>query len=114
MIHLKTSEEVQIMAEGGKILETALKEIEKMVAPGITTLQLDRAAEALILKHGAKPAFKGYEGFGYSLCASVNDVIVHGLPSKYALKEGDIIGLDLGVKWKGYNTDMAVAVPVGG
>src|SRR3990167_10926702 len=113
MVSIKTQEEIAIMAEGGKILATVLKEIEKMVAPGITTLQLDRAAEALILKHGAKPAFKGYEGFGYSLCASVNDVIVHGLPSKYALQNGDIIGLDLGVKWRGYNTDMAVTVPVG-
>ena len=94
MIHLKTSEEVQIMAEGGKILATALKEIEKMAKPGITTLELDRAAEALILKHGAKPAFKGYEGFPYSLCASVNDVIVHGFPSNYRLKEGDYITLD--------------------
>ncbi|OGZ64671.1 MAG: type I methionyl aminopeptidase [Candidatus Staskawiczbacteria bacterium RIFCSPLOWO2_01_FULL_40_39] len=113
MIHLKTSEEVQIMAEGGKILATALKEIEKMAKPGITTLELDRAAEALILKHGAKPAFKGYEGFPYSLCASVNDVIVHGFPSNYRLKEGDIVGLDLGVLYKGYNTDMAVTVAIG-
>ena len=113
MVSIKTQEEIAIMAEGGKILATVLKEIEKMVAPGITALQLDRSAEALILKHGAKPAFKGYEGFGYSLCASVNDVIVHGLPSKYALQNGDIIGLDLGVKWRGYNTDMAVTVPVG-
>lgn len=101
------------MAEGGKILATALKEIEKMAKPGITTLELDRAAEALILKHGAKPAFKGYEGFPYSLCASVNDVIVHGFPSNYRLKEGDIVGLDLGVLYKGYNTDMAVTVAIG-
>ena len=110
---IKTPEQIQIMAEGGKILATVLKEIEKMAKPGITTLELDRAAEALILKHGAKPAFKGYEGFPYSLCASVNNVIVHGYPSKYALKDGDIVGLDLGVLWKGYNTDMAVTVAVG-
>ena len=101
------------MAEGGKILATVLKQIEKMVKPGITTLELDRAAEALILKHGAKPAFKGYENFPYSLCTSVNDVIVHGFPSNYRLKEGDIVGLDLGVFHKGYNTDMAVSVAVG-
>src|SRR3989344_6515362 len=113
MIHLKTSEEVQIMAEGGKILAEVLKEIEKMVKPGITTLELDRAAEALILKYGAKPAFKGYERFPYSLCASVNEVIVHGFPSNDKLKEGDIVGLDLGVLYKGYNTDMAVTVGVG-
>ncbi len=113
MITIKTPEEIQIMAEGGKILATVLKEIEKMVKPGIATIELDRAAEALILKHGARPAFKGYEGFPYSLCASVNEVIVHGLPSERILKEGDIIGLDLGVLYKGYNTDMAVTVSVG-
>lgn len=101
------------MAEGGKILATVLREIEKMAKPGITTLELDRAAEALILKHGAKPAFKGYDNFPFSLCASVNDEIVHGLPSKYVLKEGDIAGLDLGVLHKGYNTDMAVTVGIG-
>ncbi len=110
---IKTPQEIAIMAEGGKILATVLKEIEKMAVAGITTLQLDRAAEALILAAGAKPAFKGYEGFPYSLCASVNDVIVHGYPSKYMLKNGDLVGLDLGVKWKGYNTDMAVTVAVG-
>lgn len=111
---IKTPEEIKIMAEGGKILATVLKEIEKMAVAGITTLELDRAAEALILAAGAKPAFKGYEGFPYSLCASVNDVIVHGYPSDYKLKDGDIVGLDLGVLWKGYNTDMAVTVAVGG
>jgi len=113
MIHLKSEEEVKIMAEGGKILAEVLNEIEKMVKPGITTLELDRAAEALILVQGAKPAFKGYEKFPYSLCTSVNDVVVHGFPSDYKLKEGDIVGLDLGVLWKGYNTDMAVTVAVG-
>lgn len=113
MISTKTQEEIKVMAEGGKILAAVLKEIEKMAKPGITTLELDRAAEALILQHKAKPAFKGYEDFPYSLCASVNDVIVHGFPSKYVLKDGDIVGLDLGVKWKGYNTDMAVTVAIG-
>lgn len=110
---IKTPEEIKIMAEGGKILATVLGQIEKMAKPGITTLELDRAAEALILKHGAKPAFKGYEGFPYSLCTSVNDVVVHGFPSNYILKDGDIVGLDLGVLHKGYNTDMAVTVAVG-
>ncbi|MCX6723031.1 MAG: M24 family metallopeptidase, partial [Candidatus Staskawiczbacteria bacterium] len=83
MINLKTQEEVQTIKDGGKILATVIKELEKMAKPGITTLELDRAAEALILFHGAKPAFKGYEGFPYSLCASVNENIVHGYPSKY-------------------------------
>jgi len=113
MIIIKTPEEIKIMAESGKILATVLKEIEKMVKPGISTLELDRAAESLILKYGAKPAFKGYDNFPYSLCASVNDVIVHGFPSERILKEGDVIGLDLGVLHKGFNTDMAVTVSVG-
>ncbi len=113
MALIKTPQELQVMAEGGKILAGVLKQVAAMAQPGITTLELDRAAEALILKQGAKPAFKGYEGFPYALCVSVNDVIVHGFPTEYVLKEGDIVGLDLGVKWKGYNTDMAVTVAVG-
>lgn len=110
---IKTDEEIKIMAEGGKILAKVLKEVEKMVRSGITTLELDRAAEALILASGAKPAFKGYEGFPYTMCVSVNEVIVHGFPSNYVLRDGDIVGLDLGVLHKGYNTDMAITVPVG-
>ncbi len=113
MINIKTQEEIKIMAEAGKILAMVLKEIEKMAKPGITTQELDRAAEALILSMGAKPGFKGYGGFPCSLCASVNEEIVHGLPSGRILKEGDIIGLDLGVLYKGYNSDMAVSLPVG-
>ncbi len=112
MITIKSEEEIKIMKEAGKILATVLKEVEKQVKPGITTLELDRAAEALILKHGAKPAFKGYDNFPFSLCASVNEEIVHGLPSNRILKEGDIIGLDLGVLYKGYYSDMAVTVAV--
>jgi len=112
MIIIKTEEEIQIMREGGKILANVMKELEKMAKPGITTLELDRAAEALILSAGAKPAFKGYDGFPYSLCASVNENIVHGLPSSYTLKEGDLLKLDLGVLYKGFNTDMAITVAV--
>ena len=97
MITIKTQEEIKTIAEGGKILASVIKSLEKMAKPGITTLELDRAAEALILSAGAKPAFKGYEGFPYSLCASVNENIVHGFPSSYALKEGDLLKLDLGV-----------------
>ncbi len=110
---IKTKEEIDLMAQGGKILAAVLKEVEKMAKPGITTLELDRAAEALILKYKAKPAFKGYDGFPYSLCTSINEDIVHAYPSNRALKEGDIVGLDLGVLYKGYNTDMAVTVAIG-
>jgi len=113
MISIKSEEEIKIMREAGRILATALRGIEKIVKPGITTLELDMAAEALVLSQGAKPAFKGHEGFPYSLCASINENIVHGYPSKYVLKDGDIIGLDLGVLYKGYYSDMAITVPVG-
>jgi methionyl aminopeptidase len=113
MINIKTEEEIKIIAEGGKILAAVIKELEKMAKPGITTLELDRAAEALILSNGAKPAFKGYDGFPYSLCASVNENIVHGFPSNYALKDGDLLKLDLGVLYKGFNTDSAVTIAVG-
>ena len=113
MIIIKNSEEIEIMKEGGKVLSSILKQIVKQAKPGITTLELDRAAEALILSHGAKPAFKGFDGFPCSLCASVNENIVHGVPSNYILKNGDIVGLDLGVSYKGYYSDMATTVPVG-
>ena len=113
MIIIKTEEEVEITREGGKILAEVLRELEKMVKPGVTTLELDRAAEALILSRGGKPAFKGYAGFPYSLCTSVNENIVHGFPSNYILKEGDLLKLDLGVSYKGFNTDMARTVAVG-
>lgn len=113
MITIKSKEEIQIIAEGGKILADTIKKLEKMVRPGITTIELDVAAEAFILLCGGKPAFKGYAGFPYSLCASVNENIVHGLPSNYVLKDGDLLKLDLGVLYKGFNTDMAITVAVG-
>lgn len=113
MVNIKTENEIRVIAEGGKILATAMKELETMVRPGITTLELDRAAEALILSLGGKPAFKGYDGFPFSLCASVNENIVHGFPSGYVLRTGDVLKLDLGVLYKGYNTDMAATVAVG-
>jgi methionyl aminopeptidase len=113
MINIKTQEEIRIIREGGKILASVIKNLEKITKPGITTMELDRAAEALILSFGAKPAFKNYEGFPYSLCASVNENIVHGFPSNYVLKDGDLLKLDLGVLYKGFNTDMAITVAVG-
>jgi len=113
MISIKTQEEIGIIGEGGKILAETLKKVAEIVKPGITTLELNRAAEALILSASAKPAFKGYDGFPHSVCISVNENIVHGLPSNYILKDGDLLKLDLGVLYKGYNTDMALTVPVG-
>ncbi len=112
-ISIKTSEEIQIMSEAGEMLSSIIKQLEKMVEPGISTKELDKVAEGLIFKFGAKPAFKGYGGFPCSLCASVNKTIVHGIPSEYKLKGGDILSLDLGLKWKNYYSDMAITVPVG-
>ena len=113
MILKKTEEEIKIMEEGGKILSEILKEVGKLVKPGITTNELNEAAEALIFDSGGEPAFKGYGGFPATLCTSVNEEIVHAAPSNRALKDGDIISLDIGMKYKGFNTDMAKTFPVG-
>lgn len=113
MISIKTPEEIEIMTEGGKILAKIIKELEKKVKPGITTKELDRVAEALILKSEGKPSFKGYEGYPAALCTSINQEIVHAIPSDRKLKEGDILSLDLGIQWKGFHADMAITVPVG-
>lgn len=113
MIKIKTPAEIKIMAEGGKMLAKTMKELEKRVKPGITTKELDRLAESLILKSGGKCSFKNYQGFPSCLCTSINEEIVHAIPSTRVLKEGDIISLDLGIFWKGFHSDMAVTVPVG-
>lgn len=101
------------MAEGGKILAGIMKELEKIVKPGITTKELDRLAESLILKSKGKPSFKNYQGFPAALCVSVNEEIVHIAPSERKLEQGDIISLDLGIFYNGFHTDMATTVPVG-
>ena len=113
MISIKTPQEISLMREGGRILSQILKELLLKVKPGISTKDLDRAAEALILQSGAKLAFKDYEGFPAVLCASVNEEIVHMIPGPRILKEGDIVTLDIGLIWKGVYLDMARTVPVG-
>lgn len=121
MITIKSEEEIKIMAEGGRILAEIMKDLEKMVKPGITTNEINRAAEALIFKFKGKCSFKGYKDYDNSsvkpfpacLCASVNEEIVHVIPSDRVLKEGDIFSLDLGIKYQGFHSDMAVTVPVG-
>jgi len=121
MISIKTKEEIEIMAEGGKILAKIMEELGKNVRPGITTQELNRLAESLILKSGGKCSFKGYKNSdGYSaipfpacLCTSINEEIVHVAPSDRVLKEWDIISLDLGIFYKGFHTDMAITLPVG-
>lgn len=113
MIPIKSPEEIQIMAEGGKILAKIMRELEKRVKPGITTKDLDGLAESLVLKSGGKCSFKGYEGFPNCLCTSINGEIVHGIPSERVLRDGDILKLDLGYFYKGFHTDMAITFPVG-
>ena len=113
MITFKTNKEIKLMRESGRILANVLSQVAKKVKPGITTLELDRLAESLILHAGATPGFKDYEGFPATMCISVNEEIVHGIPSKKVLRNGDIVSLDLGVIYHGFNSDMAVTVPVG-
>lgn len=113
MVTIKTLEEIKIIAEGGKILAKIMKELEKIVKPGISTRELDKVAEDLVLRFGGQCSFKGYEGFPACLCTSVNEQIVHGVPSNGILKKGDIIGLDLGILYGGFHTDMAITVAVG-
>jgi len=113
MIILKTPEEVALMAKASRVVAEALEVLKQAVKPGITTDELDRLAEAEIRARGAKPAFKGYRNYPKTLCASVNEQVVHGIPSKRVLKEGDIIGLDLGAIVEGFYGDSAVTVGVG-
>ncbi len=115
MIQLKSTREIELMAEGGKILAATRALIRREVRAGISTMALDAMAEEFIRSHaGATPAFKGLYGFPGSLCTSINNEIVHGIPSKRrVLKDGDIISIDLGVGFKGYYTDSATTVAVG-
>jgi len=114
MIYIKTPEEIEKMREGGKILAQILKKVAENVRQGTSTKYLDRIATKLIYQNNAKSSFKGYEGYPNALCTSVNEEVVHGIPSSRILKEGDIIGLDLGILYKEMYTDHAVTVPVGG
>lgn len=113
MIKLKTQEEIELLRENALLVSKTLAEVGKHVAPGITTLELNSIADTYIRDNGAKPAFLGYNGFPYSLCISVNDVVVHGFASEYRLKEGDIISVDCGTILKGYYGDSAYTFPVG-
>ncbi|NVK50593.1 MAG: type I methionyl aminopeptidase [Cyclobacteriaceae bacterium] len=113
MIHYKTSEEVQKIKESADILAKAHGEIAKNIKIGVKTSYLDKIAEEFIRDHGAVPSFKGYNGFPASLCISVNEVVVHGFPSEYELKDGDIISVDCGVFHQGFHSDSAYTYPVG-
>jgi methionyl aminopeptidase len=121
MIKIKTQAEIEIMAAGGKILAGIMEELKRQVRPGITTKELDRLAESLILNSG-KCSFKGYgvpddsapnSVYPTCLCTSVNEEIVHAIPSQRILRDGDILSIDIGMEYKGFHNDMAVTVPVG-
>jgi methionyl aminopeptidase len=113
MIYYKTEEEISILREGAEILGKTHGEVSKLIMEGVTTAYLDKQAELFIQDHGGVPSFKGYNGYKYSLCISINSVVVHGLPSTYELKSGDIVSIDCGVFYKGYHTDSAFTHAVG-
>ncbi|MBA3723648.1 MAG: type I methionyl aminopeptidase [Candidatus Levybacteria bacterium] len=107
MIHLKSPEQIKIMQHGGHILATVLGEVMDAVAPGVTELDLDRLAERRIREMGGEPGFMRVEGYKHTTCMSTNDVVVHGIPTEYALQAGDVVGVDCGVFYKGFHTDMS-------
>ncbi|HEY0405940.1 MAG TPA: type I methionyl aminopeptidase [Pyrinomonadaceae bacterium] len=113
MIIGKSRKELEKMRAAGQLVGRVLQELRRMVEPGITTLEVDAAAEKMIRDGGALPTFKGYHGFPFSICASVNEQVVHGFPSKYKLKEGDIFSIDIGATLEGFVGDTAITVPVG-
>lgn len=112
MINIKTKEEIEIMHSGGQILAEVVSEILEQISPGVTELDIDKLAETLILRKGGEPAFKRVEGYKNTICVSTNNVVVHGIPTSYEFKEGDVVGIDCGVYYKGFNTDMAETVRI--
>lgn len=113
MIIRKSPDEIEIMREAGRITAAALKSVAENIRPGVTTLKLDAIAEDVIRSLGATPAFKGYHGFPASICASINNEVVHGIPSERRLKEGDILSVDVGAVLDGYHGDCAITFAVG-
>jgi methionyl aminopeptidase len=114
MVNLKTEEELVIIRESSQLLGKAHGEIARLVKPGVKTMALDKLAEEYIRDHGGIPSFKNYRGFPASLCISVNEIVVHGFPGSYEIKEGDIISIDCGVQYKGYHSDSAYTYPLEG
>jgi methionyl aminopeptidase len=113
MIHLRTPHEIEVMRAGGRLAAGALDVIGRRVRPGCTTRELEGAAEDHLRAVGAEAAFKGYRGYPGSICVSVNDEVVHGIPGERVLAEGDLVSIDIGVLWKGYYTDTAATFGVG-
>src|SRR6476620_9688273 len=113
MIIGKSKREIEKMRAAGQLAGSVLAHLREMVEPGIPTIEIDRAAEKMIRDAGALPTFKGYNGFPYSICASVNEQVVHGFPSDYKLRDGDIFSIDCGATLEGFVGDTATTVPVG-
>ena len=113
MISIKSTHEIEKMRDAAEIAKEALALIEEAVVPGVTTGEIDRIAYDHITKHNASPSFKGYRGFPGSVCASVNEEVIHGIPGLKSLKQGDIISIDIGVCYQGYHADCARTFPVG-
>ena len=114
MIVLKSAREIEIMRRAGSVLADVVERLREIVTPGISTLEIDEDIEAFIASRGAQPAFKGYRGFPATVCVSINDEVVHGIPSaQRRIKEGDIVGLDLGCIVDGYYADCAFTLPIG-
>jgi len=113
MIFLKTAEEIELLRASNLLVSRALSEVGKTIKPGVSTLKLDKIAEEYLRDHGGIPGFLGYNGFPATLCTSLNDEVVHGIPSEKELREGDILSVDCGVKLQGYFGDSAYTFPVG-
>lgn len=113
MISIKTDREIKLMIEAGKIVYETHQHLKKLIKPGVTSLELDKAAEEFIISKGATPSFKGYQGFPNATCISINDEVVHGIPDNRKLKKGDIISIDIGACYQGYHGDSAWSYPVG-
>jgi methionyl aminopeptidase len=113
MIQLKSDDDIAYIKEAGEILYEAVRAMRAAIAPGITTHELDAIAKHEIVKRGATPAFLGYHGYPASVCISINEEVIHGIPGKRRLSPGDIVGLDIGVVFRGYIADAAVTIPVG-
>lgn len=113
MVILKLPEEIERARASNRIVAEVLSRLREKVKPGVKTKDLDKFAEEIAEKRGARPAFKGYHGYPHSLCVSINEVVVHGMPSERVLEEGDIVGLDFGVFYQGFFGDATVTLPVG-
>lgn len=113
MISIKSKREIDLMISAGRIVYETHQYVKPLIKPGVSLLEIDAAAESFILSKGAEPSFKGYDGFPNATCISVNEEVVHGIPSKRRLKDGDVVSIDIGADYKGYHGDSAWSYPVG-